>query len=139
MQRFVSQGPGDHPAEEPEAPQPLLRHRKGLPKKPVITSWPQNWIMFRARLIPMTGAVGGFGLATYYADKQQHTSLHCMVPCGIFNDPARMTKLQEDATTIRKAMVQLNATPTSNMTLQQYNQGTRWIMTKETHADAIIT
>ena len=31
---------------------------------------------------------------------------HCQVPCGIFDDPARVEMLKEDAATIRKAMVQ---------------------------------
>jgi hypothetical protein len=33
---------------------------------------------------------------------------HCQVPCGIFDDPARVDGLAEDAATIRKAMVQIN-------------------------------
>ena len=32
---------------------------------------------------------------------------HCQVPCGIFDDPARVSELKEDAATIRKAMVQI--------------------------------
>ncbi len=33
---------------------------------------------------------------------------HCQVPCGIFDDPARVEALKEDAATVRKAMVQIN-------------------------------
>ena len=33
---------------------------------------------------------------------------HCQVPCGIFDDPARVDALKEDAATVRKAMVQIN-------------------------------
>ena len=33
---------------------------------------------------------------------------HCQVPCGIFDDPARVEALKEDAATVRKAMVQVN-------------------------------
>lgn len=33
---------------------------------------------------------------------------HCQVPCGIFDDPARVDQLKEDASTVRKAMVQIN-------------------------------
>ena len=33
---------------------------------------------------------------------------HCQVPCGIFDDGARVAALKEDAATIRKAMVQIN-------------------------------
>lgn len=32
---------------------------------------------------------------------------HCQVPCGIFDDPARVEALKEDAATVRKAMVQI--------------------------------
>ena len=33
---------------------------------------------------------------------------HCQVPCGIFDDPAKVSELKQDAATIRKAMVQTN-------------------------------
>ena len=33
---------------------------------------------------------------------------HCRVPCGIFDDPAKVSELKQDAATIRKAMVQTN-------------------------------
>merc|ERR1712050_626006 len=62
---------------------------------------------------------------------------HCQVPCGIFDDPARVESLKEDAATVRKAMVQINELGTS--TPLALNQTTRWIMTKEDHAKNIIT
>ena len=33
---------------------------------------------------------------------------HCMVPCGIFDDPAVVAEIRQHAATIRKAMVQIN-------------------------------
>ena len=36
------------------------------------------------------------------------TRAHCQVPCGIFDDPAKVSELKQDAATIRKAMVQTN-------------------------------
>ena len=62
---------------------------------------------------------------------------HCQVPCGIFDDPARVDALKEDAATIRKAMVQLGEVGTG--TTLALNQSVRWIMTKEEHAKGIIT
>ena len=47
------------------------------------------------------------GLASTALLAPQVADMHCQVPCGIFNDPARVAQLKEDATTIRKAMVQV--------------------------------
>merc|ERR1719453_1160685 len=62
---------------------------------------------------------------------------HCQVPCGIFDDAARVESLKEDATTIRKAMVQIEEL-NGNSDALSFNQATRWVMTKEDHASAII-
>eukprot|EP00965_Chrysotila_dentata_P026111 865947-Pleurochrysis_carterae.AAC.3 len=62
---------------------------------------------------------------------------HCQVPCGIFDDPARVAMLKEDASTIRKAMVQINELSAAGGALS-LNQATRWVMTKEDHAESII-
>ena len=89
-------------------------------------------------------------------------SAHCQVPCGIFEDKARVKGMMgarpthppaphpthptclpvgaEDATTIRKAMVQtssLSATVAAGDP-QGLNQATRWINTKEDHANKIL-
>jgi hypothetical protein len=45
--------------------------------------------------------------------------------------------LKEDATTIRKAMVQIEEL-NGNSDALSFNQATRWVMTKEDHASAII-
>ena len=61
---------------------------------------------------------------------------HCQVPCGIYNDAARIVQIQEDFSTIQKAMTQIK-----ELSLQQdatsMNQLTRWIITKEDHASKI--
>ena len=56
------------------------------------------------------------------------------------DDPATVGEVQQAATTIRKAMVQVNEL-TSNGTPgpADYNQMVRWINTKEEHACKIIT
>ena len=59
------------------------------------------------------------------------------MPCGIFDDKARISQLLEDATTVRKAQHQINHLATANDALS-LNQATRWVMTKEEHAGKII-
>lgn len=66
------------------------------------------------------------------------TRAHCQVPCGIFDDPVRVTQLKEDAATVRKAMVQIEELSGAGTALA-LNQATRWIMTKEDHAKSIIS
>ena len=64
---------------------------------------------------------------------------HCMVPCGIFDDPAMVADLQQHSATIRKAMVQSADLQCGDVSLQDMNQIVRWINTKEEHASKIIT
>ncbi len=63
---------------------------------------------------------------------------HCQVPCGIYDDAARIARLYEDAATIEKAMVRMQDLAGKN-DAQSANQLTRWIITKENHASNIIT
>ncbi|GKY94493.1 hypothetical protein MPSEU_000415200 [Mayamaea pseudoterrestris] len=65
---------------------------------------------------------------------------HCMVPCGIFDDPHIVTELKQASETIRKAMVQAKELHGSATTsdLLAMNQMVRWINVKEEHADKII-
>lgn len=60
---------------------------------------------------------------------------HCEVPCGIFDDKARITLLFEHLTTIEKAMK--NIVEMSNQEKPDYNQLIRWVNTKEEHANKI--
>jgi nickel superoxide dismutase len=62
---------------------------------------------------------------------------HCQVPCGIYDDPARIAAMREDATTIEKAIAGI--TELSGKTdPQSMNQLIRWTTTKEDHASHII-
>ena len=63
---------------------------------------------------------------------------HCQVPCGIYDDAARIQALLEDATTIEKAMTRLRRL-TGSTDAQSDNQIVRWVMTKEDHASRVIT
>jgi nickel superoxide dismutase len=55
---------------------------------------------------------------------------HCQIPCGIYNDQARIHMMEEHVVTIEKAMKQIEAG-------QNPNQSARWVMNKEKHADEL--
>lgn len=68
-------------------------------------------------------------------------SAHCQVPCGIYDDAARIAQLKEDSTTIAKAITQINemVDEDDGMQAKNVNQVIRWVTTKEDHASRIIT
>ncbi len=68
----------------------------------------------------------------------QMAAAHCQVPCGIYDDAARVARMYEDAATIEKAMVKMQDLA-GKTDAQSANQFTRWVITKETHASNIIT
>jgi nickel superoxide dismutase len=58
---------------------------------------------------------------------------HCQIPCGIYDDPARLDMIAENITTIEKSMkliTELSAKEKPDM-----NQLVRWVQNKEDHAD----
>jgi len=61
---------------------------------------------------------------------------HCEVPCGIYDDAARIMSIGEHINTIEKAMIQIQNL-SENSDAQTMNQMIRWISTKEAHADKI--
>ena len=62
---------------------------------------------------------------------------HCQVPCGIYDDNARVEAMLENVQTITKAIKQQTIlAPKTDA--QSQNQRVRWIMTKEQHAQKII-
>ncbi|KAH8094208.1 hypothetical protein JL720_4201 [Aureococcus anophagefferens] len=89
-----------------------------------------------AGLLRAAAAAGVAGGACLLA-KTTVSQSHCMVPCGIFDDPRVVSELKQDAATIKKAMVQITALAGSRVP-QDVNQCTRWVMTKEDHANKII-
>jgi len=62
---------------------------------------------------------------------------HCQIPCGIYDDHARVHAMLEDVTTIEKATGQIAALA-GKTDAQSLNQAVRWINTKESHASHII-
>ena len=85
-------------------------------------------------LTAAAAAVVGFTFAL----SQPSASGHCQIPCGIYDDPMRITMLREDAATIRKATVsmgsELNKTQGGILAL---NQVVRWVNVKEQTATNI--
>ena len=62
-------------------------------------------------------------------------SAHCEMPCGIYDDEARIKEMAEEIATIEKSMneiVRLQAESPVN-----YNQLVRWVNNKEEHARAL--
>ncbi|MDG1688377.1 MAG: superoxide dismutase, Ni [Gammaproteobacteria bacterium] len=63
---------------------------------------------------------------------------HCQVPCGIYDDHARVNAMLEDVVTVAKAMRQM-AELAGKTDAQSQNQMVRWVMNKEKHAQNIIS
>ncbi len=62
---------------------------------------------------------------------------HCQVPCGIYDDHARVMMMLEDAATTEKALVEMKKLSDKG-DLQSQNQMVRWVVNKEKHAENII-
>lgn len=60
---------------------------------------------------------------------------HCEIPCGIYDDEARVEMLLEHATTIEKSMKEIKAL--ENADPGNANQLIRWVMNKEDHANQL--
>ncbi|MHC4217168.1 MAG: superoxide dismutase [Ni] [Planctomycetota bacterium] len=84
----------------------------------------------------LTAVVAGVVASAFYAGIQSRALAHCEVPCGIYDDHARIVQLREDTKTIGKAVGQVNALAGQHDALAQ-NQATRWITTKDEHATRI--
>jgi nickel superoxide dismutase len=60
-------------------------------------------------------------------------SAHCEIPCGIYDDDARIKLLHEHVGTIEKSMKEIVALSAESP--QNQNQIVRWVMNKEDHAN----
>lgn len=63
------------------------------------------------------------------------TKAHCEVPCGIYNDSARIQMLYEHISTIERSMSMIKKLEKAEK--PNYNQLVRWVNTKEKHAKKI--
>jgi len=68
----------------------------------------------------------------------QPASAHCQIPCGIYDDHARIQAMLEDAATVAKAVKLINELA-EKTDPQSQNQVVRWVMNKEKHAQNIIS
>ena len=60
---------------------------------------------------------------------------HCQIPCGIYDDEARLGAMAEHITTIEKSMKEIERL--SAETKPNMNQIVRWVNNKEQHADEL--
>ena len=58
---------------------------------------------------------------------------HCQIPCGIYDDNARVDMIAEHIKTIEKSMKQISML--SEQSKPNMNQVVRWVDNKEKHAD----
>ena len=61
---------------------------------------------------------------------------HCQIPCGIYSDAMQIIQIEEDLSTIEKAMEMINSL-SEKSDPQTLNQIGRWITAKEQHAQNI--
>ncbi|MCG8616537.1 MAG: superoxide dismutase, Ni [Desulfobacterales bacterium] len=62
---------------------------------------------------------------------------HCQIPCGIYDDNARVQAMMEDAKTVEKSVTLIHELA-GKSDAQSVNQKVRWVMNKESHAQKII-
>jgi len=60
---------------------------------------------------------------------------HCQIPCGIYDDDARLAAIKEHIGTVDKSMRQIEELSAAKKV--NYNQLVRWVHNKEVHADKI--
>lgn len=63
---------------------------------------------------------------------------HCQIPCGIYDDHARVQSMLEDAATVEKSVNLINELA-GKTDAQSQNQLVRWVNNKERHAQNIIS
>lgn len=77
-------------------------------------------------------------LTLFWLFSGELTYAHCQVPCGIYDDHARVVTMLEDVSTVEKAIDEMKVLA-DKKDLQSQNQMIRWTMNKEKHADNIIS
>lgn len=78
-------------------------------------------------------ATAGFVIAV-----PQWSLAHCQIPCGIYDDHARVQSMLEDAATVEKSVKLINELA-GKTDAQSQNQLVRWVVNKEKHAQNIIS
>eukprot|EP00406_Dinophysis_acuminata_P010086 CAMPEP_0179225924 /NCGR_PEP_ID=MMETSP0797-20121207/8552_1 /TAXON_ID=47934 /ORGANISM="Dinophysis acuminata, Strain DAEP01" /LENGTH=300 /DNA_ID=CAMNT_0020932943 /DNA_START=13 /DNA_END=914 /DNA_ORIENTATION=- len=97
-------------------------------------------LMFRTLISkPLRLSTSAASGAPFLGQTRAPLRYHCQVPCGIFHDDGRISAVLEDASTIRKSVVQAQELHKSADKLQDLHQMIRWVNTKEDHATKIMT
>jgi len=76
-------------------------------------------------------------LAAFVLVLPQFLQAHCQIPCGIYDDFARVQSMREDAVTVEKS-IRLIMELAGKSDVQSQNQLVRWVMNEEIHAQKII-
>ena len=82
--------------------------------------------------------VAGMGIVATLLLSSMPVQAHCQIPCGIYDDAARVAEMLESAATVEKSM-KLIGELTGKHEAQSQNQLVRWVMNKEEHAQMIIS
>jgi nickel superoxide dismutase len=82
--------------------------------------------------------VGALALVGTQLALVQPASAHCQIPCGIYDDHARVQAMLEDAATVAKAVTLINELA-GKTDPQSQNQAVRWVVNKEKHAQSVIS
>ena len=72
---------------------------------------------------------------TFFFIFSSTAAAHCEIPCGIYDDEARVAMLLEHTTTIEKSMREIKALEKTDP--GNANQLIRWVMNKEHHANEL--
>ncbi len=89
--------------------------------------------LLKSMSLALAIAVSGAAMLT-----PQASLAHCQIPCGIYDDHARVEAMLEDAETITKA-TRLIGELAGKTDAQSQNQLVRWVTNKEKHAQNIIS
>ena len=81
--------------------------------------------------------IGIFVVAGMMLVSAEQSRAHCQIPCGIYDDHARVQAMLEDAATVEKS-IRLITELSGKSDPQSQNQLIRWVMNKEKHAQNII-
>jgi len=79
--------------------------------------------------------IGVFGSGVFFL---QTAYTHCQIPCGIYDDYARVKSMLEDTATVEKSIKMIGEL-VGKSDAQSQNQLVRWVINKEKHAQAIIS
>ncbi len=89
------------------------------------------------KIIQKTMLLTAIAVAGFSFVMSPQVQAHCQIPCGIYDDHARVQSMLEDAATVDKS-AKLIAELAGKSDAQSQNQLVRWVMNKEKHAQNII-